>query len=317
MSDAHIIDSKVRPETGSTSDLESNDLTIPTWTESFQRIPGGTPPSSTPSTTMCECDAGINDEVAARERAFHNERFARESDPREPLDKWYHAVRHGMERADRVILAAAAGADVLDYGCATAEISIDRLRLPDTCRSLTGIDISDVAIAKATARAARAGARNTRFLQIDAQGTAFPDASFDLVFGTGILHHLDLERCCREIARILRPGGVAIFSEPMGHNPILNLYRRRTPELRTADEHPLRVADFAIARRHFAKVDTHFYGLFAAISALVDPTATGIAYQLGKATDAVVLRLPMIGRYAWHCLMTFHKAAAASERAHR
>jgi SAM-dependent methyltransferase len=155
--------------------------------------------------------------------------------PRQHLSKWYHAARHGAEQTSSMILDAAQGADVLDYGCGAAWTSLDGLDLPGKCRSLTGIDISDVAVAKATERAARYGAVNARFLEMDAQATTFAGQSFDLIFGFGILHHLDLEKCWCEIARILRPRGVAIFTAPMGHNPIINLYRRRTPELRTPD----------------------------------------------------------------------------------
>lgn len=40
----------------------------------------------------------------------------------------------------------------------------------------------------------------------------FPGESFELVFGRAVLHHLtDLEYVCAEIARVLKPGGTAIF----------------------------------------------------------------------------------------------------------
>lgn len=39
----------------------------------------------------------------------------------------------------------------------------------------------------------------------------FPDASFDLVYGRQVLHHAhDLGQLCREMARVLKPGGVLI-----------------------------------------------------------------------------------------------------------
>ena len=246
-----------------------------------------------------------NDKVE-RERVFHNERFLRSADPRQHLNKWYASVRHGAERQNKLVLENARYKDILEFGCADGGLSLHELRLPENCRSFTGIDISDVAIARATEQAARAAFRNARFLTMNAEAMTFPDHSFDVVFGRGILHHLDLNRCLPEIARVLRNSGVAVFCEPMGHNPLVNAYRRRTPGLRTDDEHPLRVADIALARCHFAKVETRFYGLFSTASVLIDTTTQGIPYRIGKAIDDLILRVPLVGRYAWQSLIVCH-----------
>jgi ubiquinone/menaquinone biosynthesis C-methylase UbiE len=253
---------------------------------------------------MSENDA----DVIERERRFHNARFAQNVDPRAPLDKWYAAVRHGAELQNEMVRGLARGKDVLEYGCADGGLSMLGLRLPEICASLTGIDISDVAIAKAVTQAAQLGYGNTSFKAMNAEAMTFPDASFDVVYGRGIVHHLDLRKCFGEVSRVLRKDGAAVFSEPMGHNPLLNFYRKRTPELRTEDEHPLRMSDFALARQYFARVDILFYGLFTAASVLIDPAANGKAYRMAKAVDDFLLRLPFVGRYAWHCLMICRKA---------
>jgi len=53
----------------------------------------------------------------------------------------------------------------------------------------------------------------------DAADLPFDDASFDLVLGHAVLHHLPrLERSFAEFARVLRPGGVLLFAgEPSRH----------------------------------------------------------------------------------------------------
>ncbi|GEM_PF-867676 len=53
-------------------------------------------------------------------------------------------------------------------------------------------------------------------MQLNAEELIFRDRSFDLVVGAAILHHLfHPERTLEGCARILRPGGVALFFEPM------------------------------------------------------------------------------------------------------
>jgi SAM-dependent methyltransferase len=89
----------------------------------------------------------------------------------------------------------------------------------------------------------------------DAMRTPFPDGCFDLIYGNAILHHLDSDGCAREIARLLAPGGVAVFREVQAGNVFLRLFRWATPFWRTPDEHPLTGKDYDVYRRHFRKVD--------------------------------------------------------------
>ena len=65
--------------------------------------------------------------------------------------------------------------------------------------SFTAIDISDVAVQE-TAEVARANGIAGSYLLMNAEETAFADNSFDLICGTGILHHLNLERRVRRYA---------------------------------------------------------------------------------------------------------------------
>lgn len=135
-----------------------------------------------------------------------------------------------------------AGKDVLLYGCGPAN-GAERF-LERGARSVSGFDISEAEIEK--------GRREGLDLRVaDAHHLAYGDASFDLIVGSAILHHLDLPVALREIQRILRPGGRAVFLEPLAHNPILRLGRALTPSARTADEHPLRVSDWKLCSELF------------------------------------------------------------------
>src|SRR3954447_7010613 len=123
-----------------------------------------------------------------RERAFHNERFADETRHRQ--GKFYAAIKHGILDFEARVRDLASSADVLEYGCGAA---IQGLRIARTAKSVTGIDISDVAIAEASAAASRLNIQNTRYVRMNAEDLTFPEASFDLIFGRGIIHHLNLD----------------------------------------------------------------------------------------------------------------------------
>lgn len=55
----------------------------------------------------------------------------------------------------------------------------------------------------------------------------FQDASFEVVFGNLVLHHLpQLDRVIREIRRVLVPGGVYVGIEPNVFNPVVVVVSR-------------------------------------------------------------------------------------------
>jgi SAM-dependent methyltransferase len=56
-----------------------------------------------------------------------------------------------------------------------------------------------------------------------------PDASVDVVVGIAILHHLDLDVTSREVFRVLRPGGRAIFKEPVRDSWLIRSIRDLIP----------------------------------------------------------------------------------------
>ena len=238
------------------------------------------------------------------ERAFHNERFSDEV--REKQGKYYAAIKHGTSDFEARVQDCARNADVLEYGCGSA---IQGLQIAGAAKSLTGIDISDVAVADASRAATALGLANTRYLRMDAEALEFEDASFDVVFGRGIIHHLDLRRSFASISRVLRPGGRAIFWEPLGHNPLLNRYRKLTPDARTTDEHPLIKPDFELAQKHFEIEDTRFYGLTTILTVPIRDTKVGDGLlRVTAGVDRLLFQSPL--RWlAWHCLVEFRKPA--------
>jgi SAM-dependent methyltransferase len=204
-------------------------------------------------------------------------------------------------------------ATVLDYGCGDGDFSI---MLAARGARVFGVDISLKLIEQARASAALIGRnRNTpEFLVGDAQRTPFNDATFDYVVGNGALHHLDLEKAFTEIARVLKPGGKAVFLEPMYNHPLLWTLRRLTPKSHTVDERPLSFADIERTRKGFRSCHHREHFLFAVCAApahlLGKRFALAVIGALGRVDQVLMRLLPGLRRYAWLTLMEMEKQAA-------
>jgi SAM-dependent methyltransferase len=173
--------------------------------------------------------------------------------------RYYRVTRSSRQFYRQYLESRCEGAAVLEYGCGVTNHAVF---LADRgARSVIGIDISPVAVERGNERIRGDGYDSVSYRVMDAEDMDFEDDCFDLVCGGAILHHLDLSRAYSELSRVLTPSGSAIFVEPLGHNPLINLFRNRTPELRTADEHPLLMADLRYAEEFFGTVRARFFHL--------------------------------------------------------
>lgn len=105
---------------------------------------------------------------------------------------------------------------VLDVACGSGGPSLRLARL--TGCSVAGIDIHEQGIANATEAAQREGlAERARFQRHDANDPLpFADASFDAVICIDAINHLaDRPAVLREWARVLKPGGRLLFTDPI------------------------------------------------------------------------------------------------------
>jgi ubiquinone/menaquinone biosynthesis C-methylase UbiE len=155
-----------------------------------------------------------------------------------------------------------AGLRVLDYGCGHGMASIVLARRG---ARVTAFDLSAGYLDEARARA-RSNGVAIDFVRADGEHLPFADAAFDRIWGNAVLHHLDLNRAGRELYRVLCPGGLAVFCEPWGENPLLNWARARLPypgKDRTPDEQPLRQRQIQLLRRIFPHVELRGYQLLS------------------------------------------------------
>jgi ubiquinone/menaquinone biosynthesis C-methylase UbiE len=107
----------------------------------------------------------------------------------------------------------------LELGCGTGFFTAE---IAASGASITAIDISPDLLQEA---AENVKADNVTFLCENAYAMSFPDASFDSVIGSSVLHHLELEQALSEIFRVLKDGGIACFTEPNMLNPQIALQK--------------------------------------------------------------------------------------------
>jgi SAM-dependent methyltransferase len=223
------------------------------------------------------------------------------SDPMWRNFKYYAIEGDSLALSQRWLREHGRGAVVLDYCCGNG---LDSIYLAENgAAQVVGIDISDVSIQNCRRLAIERGVSDhVTFRRMDAEALDFADDAFDLITEYGVLHHLDLEAAMRELARVLKPGGHMLCTETLGHNVAIRWYRRRTPELRTAweAEHILRRPDFEIVRRHFGRIELHFFHLatLAAVPLRHTPLF-GPALAVLRAADKALLRVPRLQWQAW------------------
>ena len=212
------------------------------------------------------------------------------------------------------------GKRVLEYGCGEGWITRDLARLGG---SVSAFDISPQAAENTRRVLADANMLSRCTVEVmPAEKLSYDSDFFDIAVGFAIIHHLDLPAALKELHRVLKPGGVAYFAEPLATNPAIQFYRRLTPQYRTAgraapgarDSSPRSLSAFrSFEHREFyltalgAVALTYLPGgarLFPHLSAPLHrldrrhPSHASAAGQLGLVHRA---QDHQVGRVAWPC----------------
>jgi ubiquinone/menaquinone biosynthesis C-methylase UbiE len=195
------------------------------------------------------------------EQAFHDAKYS--GDDLYPRHYKVNPTAQVYERM-RDMLGNLENKRVLEYGCGEGWITRD---LAARGAQVDAFDISEQGVHNTTEVLRKANLlERCTIRQMPAEQMSYPTGSFDLAVGFAILHHLDLEKALSELYRVLRPGGIAMFAEPLGSNPVINLYRRLTPQYRTVDERPLMLREFRKLVANFSSFTHHEYCLASLVS---------------------------------------------------
>ncbi|HEU5089417.1 MAG TPA: methyltransferase domain-containing protein [Roseiflexaceae bacterium] len=209
-----------------------------------------------------------------------------------------------LDAADRYaydLLGDVRGRNVLDLGCGDGRHA---QQLAEQGAHVVAIDLSLGMVRVTQQRLAAAARASAHTAQMSAEELGFRDGTFDLIFGHSVLHHTDLAITRREVERLLRPGGRAIFLEPLDHNPLLNLFRALTPWRRTPTERPLSNAQIAFLGQPFRSLQRREFYLAALLAfALVPLRNPGLFQAALRALlpfdEWLFARWPSLRQYAW------------------
>ncbi|MEM3101633.1 MAG: class I SAM-dependent methyltransferase [Candidatus Nitrosotenuis sp.] len=262
--------------------------------------------------------------VLGRERVFHD-RWAEDIDIDEVMvDESFEACTAPENRIIIKRLDNIKGKKILDIGCGAGEASV---YFAKKGAHVTAIDISEAMLSVAE----RVARRHNVYIDTkisSSEDIGFPDETFDIVYASNLLHHVDIEPTLREVNRVLKMGGIFASWDPIAHNPLINIYRRMATEVRTRDEHPIRMNDLKIFYRYFSDVKTEMTWFFTLLIFIkfylldrVHPNEERYwkkilrehkklekIYSRLERMDRVFLRLfPFLRRYCWNIVIIARK----------
>jgi ubiquinone/menaquinone biosynthesis C-methylase UbiE len=197
------------------------------------------------------------------------------------------------------LLGDVAGRRIVDFGCGSGA---NTALLAGRGAHVWGIDISEDLLRLAQRRLKVSGREDgATFIAGSAHDMPFPDASIDVVFGMAILHHLDLDLVSREVRRVLKPGGRAIFKEPVRNSAVIRFVRKlipyRAPDI-SPYERPLTDDELRRFASGFTSYEVRAFGLPHVQIGMVLPVLKKYWKELHAADRTLLQKMPWLARYA-------------------
>jgi ubiquinone/menaquinone biosynthesis C-methylase UbiE len=220
--------------------------------------------------------------------------------------KYYSVVRRTTEYVNDWISRNCDGKDVFEMACGNGGYA---LKISEHARTCVAADIAPVTIQQAIERSVHdPHTKKIQYMVLDCEKTGLPDGSFDVVCEGGALHHMDLDSAYREAARLLRPGGKFLCVEAIRHNPVIQLYRRMTPNLRTRWEadHILGRREIMMGKKYFQDVSIRCFHMATIFAVPFRKTALfSPVLAVAEHVDNVLTSIPGFRWMAWQAVFEF------------
>lgn len=193
----------------------------------------------------------------------------------------------------------------MDYGCGIGNVAEKVINFKP--KKLVAIDVSGEAIKKAKSET-KLEENKIDYRVENCENSNLTSDAFDIIYGSGILHHLNLNKSLKELSRILKKGGIILFAEPMATNPIINIYRKFTPKARSVDEHPLVFQDIRLIESMFKNVEVKYYGFLTLIFfPFYKSPENSKLFRFISGIDRIILKTKYLRFLAWSVLVKAEK----------
>lgn len=259
------------------------------------------------------------------ERKFHDQWGNSTEVDKIDVEKYFSAEVSSDYRLAMNCLGDLPGKKILDLGCGLGEASV---YFALQKMKVISLDISP-GMLTCTKRLAEKYKVSERVNLLEAGAEVIPlkDKSVDLVFGGNVLHHVNIYKSSKEIKRILKKGGKAVFIEPLGYNPIIQLYRHLAGDIRTKMERPFTFRDVEVLGKGFKSVRhkekqflTTLIFIWFFIVERVNPKKVRYwkkitdesdkyekAFKILAKFDSIVLKIPLLKRMCWNTVIELVK----------
>ena len=191
------------------------------------------------------------------EREFHDE-WAKSEDPEEiKVLERNEAMTSPEMRFITKELGSLEGKKLLDLGCGLGEASV---YFAMKGADVTSCDLSPEMLDLTEKLAHINNTKVTKHLA-SADDLKLEGQKFDVIYAGNLFHHVDINETLIGLKSHLKNDGILVSWDPLAYNPFINLYRYIATEVRTPDEHPIKMKDIKTFRSHFSKVETKYFWL--------------------------------------------------------